>query len=169
MANLITISRIAFSLALFFPPVFSAEFQALYLLAGFSDILDGPVARRTGTVSELGSKLDTIADICFAAAAFIRIVPLINIPVGFLIWTIIIAGIKAASISIALVNSGKLLSVHSFLNRLTGVLLFIFPMTVGRFSMNYSLAAVCSTATAAAIQEFLISLKCCKDKTPAED
>ena len=42
-----------------------AVFWTLYLLCGLSDVLDGAVARSTGTVSLLGEKLDTIADIIF--------------------------------------------------------------------------------------------------------
>lgn len=44
-----------------------AVFWTLYLLCGLSDVLDGAVARLTGTVSRLGERLDTLADIIFVA------------------------------------------------------------------------------------------------------
>ena len=59
MANIITCIRIICSIVLLFCPVFSPVFYALYITAGVSDMLDGAVARKTGTVSEFGSKLDT--------------------------------------------------------------------------------------------------------------
>ena len=62
MANIITSIRIVLSVGLLFCPTFSPVFYELYIAAGFSDMIDGAVARRTGTVSELGSRLDTIAD-----------------------------------------------------------------------------------------------------------
>lgn len=62
MANIITSSRILCSIVLLFFPVFSPWFYVLYLINGFTDMLDGTVARRTGSVSEFGSKLDTVAD-----------------------------------------------------------------------------------------------------------
>jgi len=63
MANIITGIRILLSVALLFYPAFSPTFYALYIAAGFSDMIDGAVARKTGSVSEFGSRLDTIADI----------------------------------------------------------------------------------------------------------
>ena len=42
-------------------------FYILYLVAGFSDMIDGTVARKTGTVSESGSRPDTTADFVLAA------------------------------------------------------------------------------------------------------
>ena len=62
MANIITGIRILCSIALLFFPAFSPSFYALYIAAGVSDMIDGTVARKTGTASEFGSKLDTAAD-----------------------------------------------------------------------------------------------------------
>ena len=62
MANIITCLRIVCSIALLFCSVFSPAFYTLYIAAGISDMTDGTVARKTGTVSEFGSKLDTAAD-----------------------------------------------------------------------------------------------------------
>ena len=54
MANIITGIRIVLSVALLFCPALSPMFYALYIAAGFSDMIDGAVARKTGTVSEFG-------------------------------------------------------------------------------------------------------------------
>ena len=62
MANAITIFRMAASIVLLFCPVFSPIFYALYLIAGLSDMVDGIIARKTNSVSEFGSKFDSIAD-----------------------------------------------------------------------------------------------------------
>ena len=72
MANIITGIRILLSVALLFCPAFSPTFYVMYIAAGFSDMIDGAVARRTGTVSEFGSRLDTIADIVFVAVCLIK-------------------------------------------------------------------------------------------------
>ena len=58
MANSITAIRIACSIALLFCPAFSPAFYTLYIIAGVSDMIDGTVARKTGTVSEFGSGRD---------------------------------------------------------------------------------------------------------------
>ena len=67
MANLITITRILCSIALLFCTALSSCFYAFYITAGVSDMVDGWVARKTNTVSDFGSKLDTIADIFYFA------------------------------------------------------------------------------------------------------
>ena len=63
MANVLTICRIVSSIALLIPGTFSPAFFALYAFAGVTDMVDGTVARRTGTESEFGAKLDSIADL----------------------------------------------------------------------------------------------------------
>jgi hypothetical protein len=81
MANIITGIRIVLSIALMFCPALSPSFYALYIVAGFSDMIDGAVARKTGTVSEFGSRLDTGADIVFVAVFLIKLLPVLHIPV----------------------------------------------------------------------------------------
>ena len=63
----ITLARIPMAIALPFVQSSPAIFWTLYLLCGLSDVLDGAVARLTGTVSRLGERLDTLADIIFVA------------------------------------------------------------------------------------------------------
>ncbi len=76
MANIITCIRIVCSIALLFCPVFSPLFWALYITAGVSDMADGAAARKTGTVSEFGSKFDTAAVFVLIAVCLIKLIPL---------------------------------------------------------------------------------------------
>ena len=62
IANIITGSRVAFSLPLLFIPLSSAWFYIFYLLCGLTDMIDGAIARKMGAVSKFGAKLDTVAD-----------------------------------------------------------------------------------------------------------
>ena len=59
IANIITGSRVAFSLPLLLIPLSSAWFYLLYLFCGITDMIDGTIARKTGTVSQFGARLDT--------------------------------------------------------------------------------------------------------------
>ena len=52
-------------MVMLFFTVFSPLFFVFYLLAGFSDMIDGTIARKTNTASEFGAKLDTVADLIF--------------------------------------------------------------------------------------------------------
>ena len=160
MANIITSIRIVLSVGLLFCPTFSPVFYELYIAAGFSDMIDGAVARKTGAVSEFGSRLDTIADIVFVAVCLIKLLPVLHVPVWLYIWIAIIAFIKVANIAVGFVGQKELISVHSMMNKLTGGLLFVLPLTLAFIDPRYSGAVVCIVATAAAIQEgYLIKRK----------
>ena len=160
MANTITGIRIVLSVVLMFCQALSPTFYALYIAAGISDMIDGAVARKTGAVSELGSRLDTIADIVFVAVCLIKLLPVLHVPLWLYIWIAVIAFIKVANIAIGFVGQKELISVHSMMNRLTGGLLFVLPLTLAFIDPRYSGAVVCIVATAAAIQEgYLIKRK----------
>ena len=47
----------------------------------------------------------------------------------------------------------KLVTVHSVMNKITGELLFIMPLTVGFIDLRYSVAIVSAVAAFAAAQE----------------
>lgn len=155
MANLITVFRIILSCALPWFEAGSKGFAAVYLLAGLTDMVDGPVARMTGTESESGSRLDTAADICFFVAAAFKVFPVISIPRWLFVWIIIIALLKAAGIAYGMIRNGRLTPIHSKANKLTGLLMFIFPFTLTFIPENYSVAFICALATIAAIHELL--------------
>ena len=153
MANCITCIRIVLSAALLFSPAQSPVFYALYLAAGFSDMIDGAVARKTGTVSELGSRLDTIADLVFTAVCLVKLLPVLEAPVWLLVWIAVIAVIKLLNIAVGYLKQKKFAAVHSVLNKVTGGLLFLFPLTLTFIDLKYSAAVVCAVATIAAVHE----------------
>ena len=62
MANIITGIQILCSISLLAVSTFSKSFYILYLIAGVSDMIDGTVARKTGTANDFGSKFDSTAD-----------------------------------------------------------------------------------------------------------
>lgn len=123
-------------------------------------MIDGAVARRTGTVSGFGSRLDTIADIVFVAVCLVKLLPVLPVPIWLYIWIAIIAFIKLVNIAAGYIRQKQFISVHSMINKVTGGLLFIFPLTLTFIDLRYSAAFVCMVATAAAIQEgYLIHRK----------
>ena len=153
MANTITGIRILCSIALLFFPVFSPSFYALYIVAGVSDMIDGTVARKTGTASEFGSKLDTAADLILAAVCLIKLIPVLAIPSWLLIWITIVALIKMINIISGYVMHREFVAVHTVMNKVTGISLFILPLTITIIDLKYSGALVSAVATFAAIQE----------------
>lgn len=159
MANVITSFRILISASLIFCPVFSPAFYALYLAAGFSDMIDGTVARLTNTASEFGAKLDTVADFVFVAVCMIKIFPKMILPLWIYLWIAIIAAIKIFNIAVCLIKQKQFPAIHSIMNKMAGVLLFVLPLTMQTIDLKYSASLVCAFATFAAIQETYLIIK----------
>ena len=159
LANIITSLRIIGSVALLFFDVPSLPFYITYLLCGFSDMIDGAIARKTNAVSSFGSKLDTAADFVFMTICAAKLLPMINLPVLLWIWIGVIAMIKFINIVFGFLRRKELVAYHTVLNKATGLLLFLLSMTLPFVEPTYSFAVVCSIATAAAIQEGFYTLK----------
>ena len=153
LANAITFSRILASLYLLLSPVFSKSFYITYLFCAVTDMVDGTIARKTKSISAFGARLDTIADAVFVAVCFVKILPLMCFPAWLWTWIIVIAGIKVANIAWVLISRKKLVSIHSILNKVTGFLLFLLPLTFSFIEPIYSSATVCFMATLSAINE----------------
>ncbi len=153
MANIITGIRILCSIALLAVSPFSKLFYALYLAAGFSDMIDGPLARKTGSASNFGSIFDSIADCVFVAACLIKLLPVLDIEKWLYIWIALIALIKIINIVSGLIMYKRIIFLHTILNKITGALAFILPLTFPFLELRYSTPLVCTVATIAAIQE----------------
>ena len=153
IANIITGSRIAFSLPLLFIPITSAWFYVLYLFCGLTDMIDGTIARKTGAVSNFGAKLDTASDFVFMAVCVVKLFPMINLSTWIWIWIAVIAIIKVTNIVLGFVRRKKLVVLHTVLNKTTGLLLFLLPLTLQFIVPTYSFSFVCTIASIAAIEE----------------
>ena len=153
MANIITGIRIIASVGLLFCPAFSSPFYGLYLLAGISDMIDGPVARRMGKASDFGAKLDTVADLVFAVVCLYKLLPALNIPVWLYAWIAVIALVKVVNVVSGYVTRDRFVAAHTTLNKVTGLLLFLLPLTIGYIDLRYAAPIICAVATLAAVQE----------------
>lgn len=156
MANTITCIRIVCALALIFCPVFSARFFVLYIIGGISDVLDGIAARRLGKETRFGAQLDMIADAVFFVIVIIKAVLPFRFPIWILIWFACIAVIKCINVIIGLIRYKRIISEHTVMNKICGVLLFLFPLCIGqlpRRAVEALVILICCAATFAVVQE----------------
>ena len=153
IANIITSCRILGSIGLLFCPVFSDGFYVLYLFCGLTDMVDGSIARKTGTVSSFGARLDTVADFLFVIASFVKLVPVIRIPVWIWGWAAVIAVVKLVNLVWGILGRKQIPSLHTIANKATGLCLFLLPLTMSFVDLRYTAPVVCAIATIAAIQE----------------
>ena len=116
-------------------------------------MVDGTIARKTNSVSEFGAMLDTVSDFIFFVVSFIKLLPVIHIPKWILVWVVVIAIIKIFNVILGFIYTKKLISLHTVMNKITGLLLFLIPLALQFIEIKYSLIAVCIIATISAIQE----------------
>jgi CDP-diacylglycerol--glycerol-3-phosphate 3-phosphatidyltransferase len=73
------------------------------------------------------------------------------------IWGGAIALIKVGNIILGYLAKGEFVSIHSIMNKVTGFLLFLLPLTLSFMELDFAAMFVCLIATISAIQEgFLI-------------
>lgn len=157
MANFLTVLRMVCALLMLLCPVFSKAFYGLYLLGGFTDAIDGTVARRLGKESDFGAKLDTVADFVFVSAVIGKLLLNRTAPSWLFAWVGIIVAIKALSVVISARKYKKWVPVHSRLNQFCGFILFISLLWMkpdgAEFGNPTVLTLDCAIATLAAIHE----------------
>ena len=153
IANIITAGRIIFSFPLLLTPLSSAWFYVLYLFCGFTDMIDGTIARKTGSVSNFGARLDTASDFVFMLVCCVKLLPEVHLPVWLWVWITLIASVKIFDTVLVLIRDKKLLSIHSVLNKITGFALFLLPLSMAFLEPVYGASAVCLPASLTAIEE----------------
>lgn len=160
LPNCITAFRIAGAVLLIFTASFSPAFYAVYTLCGVSDVADGFIARKFKTESELGSKLDSVADLLFYAVMLFKLIPTFIERLTAGIWCAIFAvlALRLASYIVAAVKYRRFASLHTYMNKATGLAVFSVPYFILLPFYLPLCAAVCAVAGAASAEELIIHL-----------
>lgn len=159
-ADIITLFRIAGTAGLAFLKPFSTAFLCLYSITGLTDIADGMLARRTATASDFGARLDSIADLLFYAVTLFRVFPSLWSTLPKSIWFAVAAVItlRISAYITAALKYRRFASLHTYLNKLTGLAVFFIPfLLVTRYSVGYCIA-VSAIAALASLEELIIHL-----------
>lgn len=158
--NCITSFRIAGTACLLFMEPFSDTFYVLYALCGFSDVLDGWIARRTHTTSQLGSKLDSIADLLLYTLILLRIFPVLWTRLPRWIWYLVGSAlvIRAFSYGTVALRYHRFASIHTYMNKATGFAVFLVPLCVMQPIATELCTVVCVIANLGSLEELLIHL-----------
>ena len=162
MANIITILRILGTLLLSVTIPLSGEFFILYTLTGITDVLDGYIARKTNTCSELGSKLDSAADLMFYGIILYRLLPILAgmLPVG--IWYVVMAIVvlRVFTYVFTAIKYKVFMSNHTYLNKMTGFCVFLIPYFVKLPSILVGFCSfTCVVCAIASIYDLILSFK----------
>ena len=129
LPNSITALRIVGTIALLFTKPLSLWFYIIYAITGVTDVLDGFLARKLKITSELGAKLDSIADLLFYTVMGIMIMPVLikTLPITLWYGVIIVIALRLAAYITAAIKFHRFASTHTLLNKLTGAAVFSIP------------------------------------------
>lgn len=158
LPNIISVSRIIFSIFLIYTKPLSITFYIIYMICGFSDIIDGFIARKTGTTSRLGEKIDSISDMAMVGVLLVILYPVINPKIEIIAWIILITIIRFTSIIVAFTKYKTFVSLHTYGNKITGLILFVTPIFLLFINVNALLPIVCIIASLSAIEELIIQV-----------
>ena len=128
-------------------------------LAGITDVLDGPVARRTGRSTRFGSQLDSIADLLIMGSTVVWMATLrpeffAQNALALLIWV----GIGSAALVVTWVRLGRFGDLHLYSAKAAGVVGYLFAVSLFVFA-DYSrfLWVLTITLAIAAASETLLA------------
>ncbi|AFM01549.1 phosphatidylglycerophosphate synthase [Desulfitobacterium dehalogenans ATCC 51507] len=158
MPNWLSLSRILLSFGLLFVEPLSLSFYVIYIACGLSDMLDGFIARKTGTTSNLGAKIDSLADLVMVGILLVILLPIINPEAAILLWVIFIGVIRLAAMIVAQIKYNSFASLHTYGNKATGLVLFLFPLLLSFSHTDVLMYIICVLASISAIEELLIHL-----------
>ena len=158
--NILTGLRIALSIILFWLLDNKTAFLIVYLVCGLTDALDGVIARRYHCESRLGSLLDSIADLCmFGAVIWALIVWMGGIAPLMLALVLAVTVIRITALMVARIKFGRFAMLHTIGNKITGALLFLYPVEYLMFASGVLLYPLFAFAVLSAIEEFIIHLR----------
>ena len=159
LANIITVLRMVFAAVMVFAAPFSVLFWVCYVCCGLSDIIDGPVARALHRQSDTGARLDSIADMVFALAIAIVAVMYIAIPLWLWLGAAAVAVLRLAGYGIGYCKFKTFSSLHTYLNKAVGGLIFAFPLLYFLLGMTVTGIILCAAAALSAAEELVITIR----------
>lgn len=161
LPNCITVLRIVGTLTLLLIEPLSVAFFWVYALTGITDVLDGFIARLTGSVTEFGAKLDSTADLLFYGVMLVRIFPVMWVRLPGEIWFAVglILLIRVISYSVAASKTGQFASLHTYMNKFTGFAVFCVPFVILQPFAVPVCSSVCLIAALASAEELMIHLR----------
>ena len=160
IADIITGLRICGAVTLLFLVPLSPVFYIVYTLTGLTDVLDGWAARKSGTASDFGAKLDSVADLIFYAVMLIKLLPVMYEMLPRAIWWFLgaVLFIRVCAYAAAAVKYRRFASLHTYLNKATGFAVFMIPYYLARPCHTVLCFAACTIGAVSASEELILHI-----------
>ena len=170
LVNAITASRIVGSIALLIigwgterMEYLPLSFFIVYCWCILSDLIDGPISRKTNTTSNFGALFDSLADVAMIAASLVVFVPMFPADQGFGPWIFYVIGfvvlIRISSMIIGLVKYKAVTLLHTYSSKGAALIMVTFPILWISFgSVAPAFLIIASAQFVASAEEFVINI-----------
>lgn len=159
VANIISLSRVAGAVALFFFNSLSKAFLAIYVFCGLTDLIDGPIARKLNATSPLGATLDTVGDVATYLALTKVLIIKKSVPGWILAWILSAGVVFGIATFISKHRFNKFYLPHTYLGKIFGGAVFVLPIAM-QFMPGYVwMSVICSIATVHAFELIYVQSK----------
>ena len=159
LANIVSFSRIIGAVVLFFQNDFSTLFLSVYVFCGFTDLIDGPIARKTKSTSTIGATLDTIGDVATYLALTKILILKKMVPVWILIWILSAGVVFVGDAFISKHRFNKIYLPHTYLGKIFGGVIFVLPLAIQVVPKEIWLSVICTIASIHAFELLFIQSK----------
>jgi len=155
--NILSITRLILIIPILLLTPLELPFVIVYIVAGTTDFLDGPIARKFNVMSTFGAKLDSVADVSLVFAVLFRLAPIVQISqtIGLLIIAVII--FKFIAVIIGVIRHKQLTLLHTYFNKFFVFSLFFFPLFYVFFEADHILSVMIFFAFVAFAEEAYIN------------
>lgn len=150
LANAITATRVAASVAILTCSPVDPVFWFLYAWCGISDIVDGPIARRFCEESTFGSRLDSAADFAFAIACCLSLLAECNLTTWLVAVIVVLAIAKVLLYALAWIRPSN---VHSKENKAAGLAVFLTLPVLFFSGLSIAVVPACIMAACSILVE----------------
>lgn len=160
LPNCITAVRIVGTAAMLFMKPLSKIFLIVYAVAGFTDVLDGFIARKMGTISDFGSKLDSVADLLLYFVMLVKLFPVMWVVLPNIIWAMVgaIVVVRFCAYMVAAKKYKRFSAQHTYMNKASGLAVFTVPFAIVTAIAVPYCWGVCVVAMTASLEELIIHL-----------
>ena len=137
LPNALCILRGLLAVSLIFIPPLSALSITIFIVAGISDMIDGPLARRIKDAkSELGAELDSLADLLLIAVGVFVIMPAFGLWPWINVVILIALGCKFLNAIPGIIKHRKVFFIHTVTSKIFVVILFLAAILCFIFGGN---------------------------------
>lgn len=159
--NILSFLRIILAVLLIPTLTVKIIFVALYITIGITDVLDGLIARKFGYESDLGAKLDSIADLVFySIVVFIFVKQFFSI-LGTMhqVMLMVIIFIRFLNMFLTKLKYKSIVFVHTFSNKVSGLIVYIIPIVFLFTRASFVVWFILMIIFIAAAEELMITIK----------